>query len=164
MRVCLALMLLVVFQAAQALELPKNMQPDEPVRIRKHFFGPKYRQGDDSRPLKIGSVQKVVERYPEARPDVLASKVWLYAGASAGGLGGFLAGYSVVRDIRGGELNKPMLYSGAGLIAVSVLFSKLSEIYLIRAVEKYNAILPAKVGMDWEYGPERSSLALQVRF
>ena len=164
MRLCLALIFLLAAHALQALELPKNMQPDEPVRIRKHFFGPKYRQGEDSRPLKIGSVQKIVGRYPEARPDVIASKVWLYAGATAGGAGGFLVGYSVSRSFGDDKLNQPMLYSGVGLIAVSILFSKFSESRLIQAVEKYNAALPAKVGVDWNYAPERSSVALQVRF
>ena len=164
MRLCLALIFLLAFHAAQALELPKKMQPDEPVRISKHFFGPKYRQGDDSRPLMIGSVQKAVGRYPEAKSDVDASKVWLYSGASAGGLGGFLIGYAFVREHRGDELSRPIIYSGAGLLAVSVLFSKFSEIYLIRAVEKYNAALPPDVGVDWYVSPALSSVALQVRF
>jgi hypothetical protein len=164
MRLLLALTLLLSAATVHAFDLPKRMHDGEPVRIDKGFFSTKFRQGDDSRLLNPHSIQEVVGRTPEAKSDVTASRVYGYSGLATGAVGGFLFGYSLGATLGGGELNEPMFYSGLGLMAVSIVLSKLSEGKLIKAVEKYNASLPAKVGLDWNLSPERSNLALQLKF
>lgn len=158
------LFLLIPALSIQALEYPKNMTDSISVRIEKGFWATKFRQGASGTLLKLNSVQEVVGRYPDSKPDVTASRMWMYPGLVAGGAGGFLVGFFGMQAILGQDLNAPAFFSGVGLIATSIVFSKFAEARLVRAVEKYNAVLPEDLGLDWGISPERSKLAIQLRF
>jgi hypothetical protein len=150
--------------AAWAFDFPKDMQDGVPVRVESGFFSTRFTQGANDIPLRQGSMREVLSRYPEARTDVTASKIWLYPGYATSLVGGFLIGYFGTQALLGEGFNAPGFYMGVGWAGLGLLFSSISEGTLTRAVEKYNALLPEDAGIEWKVTPERRGLALHLRF
>ena len=124
-----------------------------------------YRDAVRNQKVEWKSLHAYMRTIPEAQTDLTASTRWWRAGqvsAISGVL--FLAVGSLRGDDQSGAALATSLFGGLGLLATGAWFGILSDRRMADAVRKYNATLPAEVGLDWDYTPERSSVALQVRF
>jgi hypothetical protein len=162
MRKLLLLAALASALSVQAFRPPRDMKNGDSVTVDRGFLGNKFRQ--DGNLLKPGSVQNVLLDHPESRSDASAARTWTYVALVPAAAGGFMLGWPVGAALAGGDFNAPLFFTGVGVAAVGMALGKYASNRLATAAEKYNAALPAKVGVDGNWTPERSFVALKLSF
>ena len=182
----ISLLLIVLLSNTFAAQPPfRPMRPGVPVEIREGSLLPTYLQPRADTALLAGmdsaTVAKNAEAYrkqrvnwnslrlhmrtiPEAQLDLTASTRWWRAGQVSTISGVVLLCVGALQENPSGPVLATSLFGGLGLMIAGAWFGVISEQRMVEAVKKYNATLPMPVGLDLNYTPERSNVALQFRF
>jgi hypothetical protein len=121
-------------------------------------------EADTKQRVHWNSLRAHLSTVPEARTDLTASTRWWRAGQVSTVSGVVLLCVGALQEDPSGPVIATSLFGGLGLMALGAGFGVLSDRRMIEAVKKYNATLPPSVGLDLNWTPERSNVALRFRF
>jgi hypothetical protein len=146
MRFKLASLLIVATFSSCVVAPFKPANPPKPITGGDIWDG--YRSDGKSYPAH--SVRQYLKTRPDTESDATASETWSYLGALPSLAGVTLIAYNAFKTDR--ESNTG-LWVGVGLAVAGIVCGKISDRYLVSAVDTYNQSLMSKPSAELQVAP-----------
>ncbi|MFH1762439.1 MAG: hypothetical protein ABIA63_15175 [bacterium] len=116
------------------------MQDKLTIEVRRGLLGTKYRQDDEL--LKVKSMYKVIENYPECKEDIINAKTYSVVGKIFSIIGSGVTCYAIASGLaQDKNIFSVVYWIGMGALGNGIYFTGHSAYCLGTAVRKYNNII-----------------------
>jgi hypothetical protein len=150
----------------EVIEVQETQEQPREIEFSKGLFTSyKYNDGEETRKLKLGELEKIIVSIndEEATRHFKKSKSLQKASFPFAAVGGFLMGWPIGGAISGKDFDMRIFGAGCGIATVGLALEFFAHKERAKSVERYNAVVKGEWGFNLQYLPENNQIGFNLR-